>query len=204
MFRPRLNEPARVLSSSNLYALRLLGPGRRVSAFGCLCPAGPIPFRIRTYEKTAHNSFRIRTSKTQDLKPFRIRTYEKTPGGGGLIVNQLSGHAFLFCSPQAQPREWDSQSWLSSFMRDGLCSTDRLATVTPSLRVSANSASLRYLFPLFAFQFSTFDCQPVPSQRTSTLPPLIYGIIPPHRGIPASARATSGRIPFGIQGGFSD
>jgi hypothetical protein len=38
--------------------------------------------RIRTYEKRACNSRRIRTSKTQDLKPFRIRTYEKNRGGG--------------------------------------------------------------------------------------------------------------------------
>jgi hypothetical protein len=44
-------------------------------------PLATIPFRIRTYEKCTPNFFRIRTSKTQDLKPFRIRTYEKTPGG---------------------------------------------------------------------------------------------------------------------------
>src|SRR5208282_2693009 len=43
----------------------------------------PIPFRIRTYAKSARNPFRIRTSKTKDLKAFRIRTYEKTPGGEG-------------------------------------------------------------------------------------------------------------------------
>jgi hypothetical protein len=40
-----------------------------------------IPFKIRTYEKSARNPFRIRTSKTQDLKSFRIRTYGKTPRG---------------------------------------------------------------------------------------------------------------------------
>src|SRR4029077_7789858 len=44
-------------------------------------PLATIPFRIHTYEKCTPNSFRIRTSKTQDLKPFRIRTYEKPPGG---------------------------------------------------------------------------------------------------------------------------
>src|SRR5271169_6035584 len=38
--------------------------------------------RIRIYEKCACNSFKIRTSKTQDLKPFRICTYEKTGEGG--------------------------------------------------------------------------------------------------------------------------
>src|SRR3984957_8112278 len=38
-------------------------------------------FRIRTYEKRARNSRKIRTSKTQDLKPFRICTYKKTGGG---------------------------------------------------------------------------------------------------------------------------
>ena len=36
---------------------------------------------IRTSEKHTHNSFRIRTSKTQHLKPFRMNTYEKTPRG---------------------------------------------------------------------------------------------------------------------------
>src|SRR5580765_3423371 len=40
-----------------------------------------IPFIIRTYIKSACNSFRIRTSKTQALKPFRMNTYEKTPRG---------------------------------------------------------------------------------------------------------------------------
>jgi len=39
------------------------------------------PFGIRTSAKLAHNSFRIRTSKTQDLKPFRMNTYEKTGEG---------------------------------------------------------------------------------------------------------------------------
>ena len=38
-------------------------------------------FTIRTYEKRARNSRRIRTSKTQDLKPFRMNTYRKTGEG---------------------------------------------------------------------------------------------------------------------------
>jgi hypothetical protein len=38
-------------------------------------------FIIRTYAKRARNPFRMRTSKTQDLKSFRIRTYKKTGGG---------------------------------------------------------------------------------------------------------------------------
>ena len=38
-------------------------------------------FIIRTYEKYASNPFRMRTSKTQDLKLFRMNTYRKTPGG---------------------------------------------------------------------------------------------------------------------------
>jgi len=38
-------------------------------------------FIIRTYAKCARNSFRMNTSKTQDLKLFRINTYEKTGGG---------------------------------------------------------------------------------------------------------------------------
>ncbi len=41
-------------------------------------------FTIRTSAKSAHNSRRIRTYKTQHLKSFRIRTYEKTGGGGRL------------------------------------------------------------------------------------------------------------------------
>src|SRR4029077_3051444 len=52
------------------------------------------PFVIRTYGKCAHNSFRIRTSKTQELKPFRIRTYKKT-GGEGRIPRV--GQANLGC-----------------------------------------------------------------------------------------------------------
>ena len=40
-----------------------------------------ISFIIRTYEKRARNSRRIRTSKTRHLKPFRIRTYKKTGRG---------------------------------------------------------------------------------------------------------------------------
>ena len=38
-------------------------------------------FIIRTYAKHTRNPFRIRTSKTLDLKSFRIRTYEKKGGG---------------------------------------------------------------------------------------------------------------------------
>ena len=46
--------------------------------------------RIRTYEKRACNSRRIRTCKTQDLKPFRIRTYEKTRGEGPHLLSLLA------------------------------------------------------------------------------------------------------------------
>jgi hypothetical protein len=38
--------------------------------------------RIRISAKHTPNHFRIRSSKTQDLKLFRIRTYEKTRGRG--------------------------------------------------------------------------------------------------------------------------
>jgi hypothetical protein len=44
-------------------------------------PLSTILFRIRTYEKLAHNSLRMNTSKTQHLKSFRIRTYKKTGRG---------------------------------------------------------------------------------------------------------------------------
>jgi len=120
-----------------------------------------IPLRIRTYEKSSRNSFRIRTSKTQDLKSFRVRTYKKTRGGGGLIVNQKSDHASLFCLPQAQPKEWDSQSWLFSSRHPELRSTGRHeAPVTSSLSASG------YPFPLFTSQLSTVGCRPLPSHQS--------------------------------------
>jgi len=40
------------------------------------------PFRIRTSEKRARDSRRIRTSKTQDLKFFRNEHFQKNRGGG--------------------------------------------------------------------------------------------------------------------------
>ena len=47
---------------------------------------GAIPFRIRTYEKTTRNPFRMRTSKTQHLKLFRMNTYRKTGEGVPLMA----------------------------------------------------------------------------------------------------------------------
>src|SRR4029077_5146649 len=44
-------------------------------------------FRIRTSEKLACNSIRIRTSKTQDLKPFRMNTCEKTGVGAPPLLS---------------------------------------------------------------------------------------------------------------------
>jgi len=43
-------------------------------------------------QKHTHNSFGIRSFKTQDLKPFRIRIYEKT-GRDTLVdgTNQAAG-----------------------------------------------------------------------------------------------------------------
>jgi hypothetical protein len=41
----------------------------------------PIPFKIRTYTKSIRNLFRIRTSKTKDLKPCRMNTYTQTGEG---------------------------------------------------------------------------------------------------------------------------
>jgi hypothetical protein len=52
-----------------------------------LRPSIAIPFRIRTYAKTARNPFRMRTSKRKDLKLFRINTYKKT--GRGAPCNPL-------------------------------------------------------------------------------------------------------------------
>jgi hypothetical protein len=50
----------------------------------------PKSFRIRTYEKCAHNSFRIRTCKSVSKQTtstfFRINTYRKTGGRGVLLL----------------------------------------------------------------------------------------------------------------------
>jgi hypothetical protein len=53
--------------------------------------------------------------------------------------------------------------------------------------------------PLLTTHYSLLTGLPI----TSTLPPPIYGIIPPHRGTPAS-RLTNGRNPVRKWGGFSD
>jgi hypothetical protein len=44
-------------------------------------PIARISFRICTYEKRARNPFRMRTSKTKDLKLFRMNTYRKRGRG---------------------------------------------------------------------------------------------------------------------------
>jgi hypothetical protein len=65
-----------------------------------------ISFVIRTYEKCAPNPFRIRTSKTQDLKPFRIRTYGKTPRGVPSLVYSEPRKATTHCpllTPHSRP-----------------------------------------------------------------------------------------------------
>jgi hypothetical protein len=50
-------------------------------------------FTIRTYEKSPSNPFRIRTSRTKDLKSFRIRSYEKT-----LYLSPLAALSLPFIS----------------------------------------------------------------------------------------------------------
>ncbi len=160
-----------------------------------------------------------RSSRNSILVMRLLHTSRHTRGGG-----IPSSDLLHFLKPRPQrvfPRSsvsrWGSQSWLSSSGAHRLRSSPRGARTTSSLRISADSvysdrvgprslsraARGRYSFPLFAFQPSTLDCQPLPSQRTSTLPPLIYGIIPPHRGMSASASA-SRRIPVRRRGGFSD
>src|SRR5208282_1079204 len=102
------------------------------------------------------------------------------------------------CHSAVTPCEWGShllfiarlsrdESWLSSSWRHRLRSTGRHGTPATSYpRVSANAAcpglvgaSPRYLC---SFLFTTHYPLTTVSQRTSTLPPRIYGIIPPHRG----------------------
>ena len=45
------------------------------------CSSGANSFRISTYEEYTRNPFRIRTSKTKDLKPLRMNTYKKRGEG---------------------------------------------------------------------------------------------------------------------------
>jgi hypothetical protein len=133
-----------------------------------------IPFRIRIYEKSSRNSFRIRTSKTQDLKSFRIRTYEKTPGGGVLLLTRNPTKDFCpepaLCVPMV--------------LRDDY----RESGISPMCGSRAHCPAQLSNLPTFKHFNAAF---PLPTshhplltvfQRTSTLPPLIYGIIPPHRG----------------------
>jgi hypothetical protein len=61
-----------------------------------LSPLSAMSFVIRTYGKSASNSCRIRTSKTQDLKPFRMNTSEKTPRGVPPSSQNLSVFAVRF------------------------------------------------------------------------------------------------------------
>lgn len=46
-----------------------------------LSPSVTKSFTMRTSEKHARNSFRMRSFKTKDLKLFRMNSSEKTPGG---------------------------------------------------------------------------------------------------------------------------
>jgi hypothetical protein len=98
---------------------------------------------------------------------FRICTYKKT--GSGVPPRDLSHPGFY------RPH-----------------STCHETPVTSPLHVSANSASARYQFSLPL----TGHESPGIASRTPTLPPLIYGIIPPHRGNTSN--------PFRQRGGFSD
>jgi hypothetical protein len=65
-----------------------------------LSPLSAMSFVIRTYGKSASNSCRIRTSKTQDLKPFRMNTSEKPPPGGTSLQPKSFGfHRGVRCEP---------------------------------------------------------------------------------------------------------
>jgi hypothetical protein len=164
----------------------------------------PIPFRIRTYEKTARNPLRMCTSGTKNLKSFRIRTYPKTPRGVASNFHPaLSRWDSLLFSIARFLRD---ESWLSPLRFLGLLFTDHRRRNTGhilSARLRALSVSALSLPSLV---LSTLNCrllalspskgQPLPSPRTPTRPPPIYGIIPPHRGAIHN--------PFRAQGGFSD
>ena len=160
-----------------------------------------IPFRIRSYEKTARNPFGIRTYETQHLKSFRIRTYKKNGGGGRVPmlntptpsgtatpVSLLPDFSVLLFTGH---RSRNPSRVLYARLRER-------RSPRPGRSVSAPSFSvLRFLtFNLRPLALSPSKGQSFASPRTSTHPPPIYGIIPPRR----RAARNSSRP----QGGFSD
>jgi hypothetical protein len=84
----------------------------KIFSFGNLTtnysPLSTISFTIRTYEKRARNSRRIRTSKTQHLKPFRMNTCKKTgegaPSRDPLFITSLSHYIATSLLPKLQRR----------------------------------------------------------------------------------------------------
>jgi len=116
MFRPRPSSPSLVLpaesprssfsSFPNLRTFQLSNLPTFLRAICC---------RIRTYEKHAPNPFRIRTSKTQDLKPFRMNTYEKR-GRGPVIVKQITADQPRHLQKFGRTHQSHSRAFASSFL----------------------------------------------------------------------------------------
>jgi hypothetical protein len=154
------------------------------------------------------------TSLTQDL-PQTISLHALTsqladaPGGGGGTANSF---------PSRASRAMNLGCPLPDLPGLGSQIAGPGALTKSSPRCSADSASLRYPFPRFPSQLSDLSTfkhhnaafPPLTTHysllrilpRTSTLPPLNYGIIPPHRGVSRSS-LTTGRNPFRKRGGFS-
>jgi hypothetical protein len=158
---------------SHLCVRRLPRPGRGVSAFSSpnLSPSNskllalsavegstfncfsPKSRRIRIYENRTYNPFRMRTSKTQDLKPFRIRTYEKRRGGRGVLL-LTRNPAKDFC-----PERPSGARDLSSNPTRKPVLTSVASSGGPSLRVGVWFCKGGSFFYLLRPRFSPFDDQ---------------------------------------------
>jgi len=150
---------------------------------------------IHTYEKHACNSFRIRTSKTQDLKPFRMNTYEKTLVGEG---PRSTRHPTKGVWPERPSGSRDLSAYLMRIPMRKSSATRDFSAMRITGQCSAQFTNLPTIKPFNAAfpPFTAHSSLSTPSERTSTLPPVIYGIIPPHRGNTCN--------PLHKQGGFSD
>ena len=93
------------------YARHLPRSARHSSTYDLACLLPPVtsdasPITI---------SFRIRTSKTQDLKPFRMNTYEKR-GRGPVIVIPITADQPRYLQKFGRTHQSHSRAFASSFL----------------------------------------------------------------------------------------
>src|SRR5579863_2414901 len=81
MFVASPTQTSLLASSSALSVPSVLRKTRSVTHTAPPADLASNSFTIRTYAKSAHNSFIMNTSKTKDLKLFRMNTYEKNGEG---------------------------------------------------------------------------------------------------------------------------